>query len=66
MPWLVALAISYAAKRKLLAEWEKSDRTGKNDLNYKSASNLVLLSIPWDLTVGLVFRERNVLGFARK
>jgi len=66
MPWLLLLAGSYMAKRKLLAQWDKSDRTGTNDLTYRSASNLIALSIPWDLTVGAVFRDRNVLFGDRK
>ena len=61
MPWLVILALSYAAKRKLLSEWNKSDRTGSNDLTMEGASYLVIASAPWDLTVGLLTPERNVI-----
>ncbi len=57
----VILGGSYVAKKKLLTQWEKSDRTGHNDLTHESASGLVALSIPWDLTGGLLVRNRNVL-----
>lgn len=66
MPWLLLLAGSYIAKRKLLAQWDEYARTGRNDLTYSRASGLVALSIPWDLTVGAVFRDRNVLFGDRK
>lgn len=55
------MAVSYLAKRRLLAQWEKYDRTGGNDLTLKSASGLVALSIPWDATVGMFTPEHNVL-----
>lgn len=59
----VALAVltgSYLAKRRLCQQWDKSDRTGENDLTLKSATYLVALAIPWDLTFGL-FSRRNIL-----
>lgn len=52
---------SYAAKRKLLAQWDEYDRTGRNDMTHESASGLIALAIPWDLTGGLLARNRNVL-----
>lgn len=57
----LALLGSYVAKRKLLAQWDESDRTGHNDLTHESASGLIALAIPWDLTGGLLVRNRNVL-----
>jgi len=65
VPWIALLAASYLAKRKLLAQWDKAARTGDNDLTYSSASNLVALSIPWDLTLGLLSRD-NVLFRSRR
>lgn len=52
---------SYVAKRKLLTQWDESDRTGHNNLTHESASGLIALAIPWDLTGGLLVRNRNVL-----
>lgn len=52
---------SYIAKRRLLAQWNKYRRTGRNDLNYRSASELIALSIPWDATAGLILPGYNVL-----
>lgn len=57
----IVLLGSYAAKRKLLAQWDEYDRTGRNDLAHESASGLIALAIPWDLTGGLLVRNRNVL-----
>lgn len=57
---LAVLTVSYFAKRRLNAQWALYERTGKNDLTLKSASGLIALAIPWDLTLG-AFSKRNVL-----
>lgn len=58
---VTTLAVSFFAKRRLLSGWDEAARTGVSPLSYGAASGLVALSIPWDLTVGLVLPGRNVL-----
>lgn len=60
MPWIVLLAASYLAKRRLLAKWAAAEREGAPQMSYREASLLVGGSVPWDLTFGLL-GKRNVL-----